>query len=140
MSCGSLDASTLPLTWKLRMPPGSSETATEALMPSPTYTYCVPAVSCVGSERPYAIRPGGTPGTSATPTARSAAPAASPATLAATETGASSRVRPAVSRAIAAASPLSTTSARCAPWVPSAGTTTRLNSTAPAIAPTVLAA
>ena len=36
MSMGAVDASTLPLTWKVRTPVGHSETATEAFMPSPT--------------------------------------------------------------------------------------------------------
>ena len=35
MSCGSVDASTLPLMWKLRTPSLISVTATEAFMPSP---------------------------------------------------------------------------------------------------------
>jgi hypothetical protein len=33
---GSVEASTLPLTWKLRTPSENSETATEEIMPSPT--------------------------------------------------------------------------------------------------------
>ena len=36
MSCGSLDASTLPATWKFRTPFDSSETAIDEFMPSPT--------------------------------------------------------------------------------------------------------
>ena len=36
MSCGSLDASTLPLTWKLRTPFATSETAIDEFIPSPT--------------------------------------------------------------------------------------------------------
>ena len=35
MSCGSVDASTLPLTWKLRTPLPSSETAIDEFIPSP---------------------------------------------------------------------------------------------------------
>jgi hypothetical protein len=36
MSCGRLDASTLPATWKLRAPLGSSDTAMDEFIPSPT--------------------------------------------------------------------------------------------------------
>src|ERR1051326_8765123 len=65
MSCGRLDASTLPATWKLRPPVDSSDTAIDEFMPSPTYRYFGSLVY-VGRNRPYATRPSGTLGTLAT--------------------------------------------------------------------------
>ena len=56
MSCGSLDASTLPATWKLRTPFDISDTAIDEFMPSPTYRY-FGSVVYVGQESPVRDEP-----------------------------------------------------------------------------------
>src|SRR5689334_16502466 len=74
MSCGRLDASTLPATWKFRTPVDSSDTAIDEFIPSPTYKY-FGSVVYVGRKRPYATRPSGTFGTVATHAIAATAPA-----------------------------------------------------------------
>ncbi len=80
MSCGRLDASTLPATWKLRTPLGSSDTAIDEFIPSPTYRY-FGCVVYVGRKRPYAMSPSGTFGTVAASTSATTSPAPTAASV-----------------------------------------------------------
>ncbi len=154
MSVGRFDAWILPAPWKLRTPSLVMVTATETFVPSPTYvqkTSGSPGPSGTSLTMPgatpaimfAACRPNATTAQGTRVTLQANPPAAAIATTSAAAPP--SRAAPRVGRsrgisaasAAAAASPIS---ARSQPSVPMAGTSSRLNARAPAMAPIVLAA